>query len=642
MTGDDQDPVVAPVRRRRLKDRLPVRLRHHWKPAGALCVGLAVAVYFFGDTRVSPYVTSASRVEADTVTDDVKGTVDLYDASVAHQIQLTYKQTDFNKMVKEFEDEGTKDYISADLTIDGVYLENVGIRLKGNSTLMSLRGDGKGMPGGGRNMPPGAGAQQGDPPAAHQGAGGGRDRGQNTGGGPGTTQQQPGQTAQGGPTGNPPATAGPDGAGGAAAGGQKSSGGSATGQQKATGGATGGQGGTGDNAAGGPGAAGGGPGGMVQYDLSAKKPEELPWLIKIDEYIEGRAYQGEREISLRPGANEQVPLNEALSLSLTESSGQPAEAYSFTSVQVNNRPAVTRLMVDNPDTEYAEAVGDGNGVLYKARAGGSFAYRGDDPSEYKSSFRQLNKVGSQDLSPVMRLIKWADEASDKEFEEELDQYVDVDSLAAYIATQNLLLNFDDISGPGKNYMLYYDLDTKKFSVLGWDYNLTFSGDTAAGPDDKVSIGGGRGRGGEGQQNGEGAAGQPEGGMPDLPEGMPEPPEGMELPEGVELPDGMEPPEGMPGGGNGEPGGRGGSMGGNALKDRFLESDAFDAVYKAAYKKVYAKTFASDTAVKALDTIADQAREAAGSSKELDAAVEKLRTTVTERTTALAKNKQVTG
>ncbi|MFE3679309.1 CotH kinase family protein [Streptomyces griseus] len=617
MTGDERDPLVVPVRRRRLKDRLPVRLRHHWKPAGALCASLAVAVYFFGDARVSPYVTSSSRVEADTITQDVKGTVGLYDASVAHSIQLTYQQTDFNKMMKEFEDEGTKDYISADLTIDGVHLENVGIRLKGNSTLMSLRGNGKGMPGGGRNMPRGAGAQQGDPPAADQGAGGGRDRGQNTGGGPGTPQQQPGRAAQGGTTGNPPTTAG-------------------------------------------PGGAGGGPGGMVQYDLSAKKPEELPWLIKIDEYIEGRAYQGEREISLRPGADEQVPLNEALALSLTESSGQPAEAYSFTSVQVNNRPAVTRLMVDNPDTEYAEAVGDGNGVLYKARAGGSFAYRGDDPSEYETSFRQLNKVGSQDLSPVMKLIKWADEASDKEFEEELHQYVDVDSLAAYIATQNLLLNFDDISGPGKNYMLWYDLDTKKFSVLGWDYNLTFSGDTAAGPDDKVGMGGmggGRGRGGEAQPNGDGGTGQPEGGlpegMPDMPEGMPELPEGMEPPEGMpegmpELPEGMEPPEGMdlpegmPGGGNGEPGGRGGSMGGNALKDRFLESDAFDAVYQAAYKKVYAKTFASDTAVEALDTIADQAREAAGSSKELDAAVEKLRTTVTERTTALAKNKQVTG
>ncbi|NEC66416.1 spore coat protein CotH, partial [Streptomyces sp. SID9727] len=151
-------PVDGTPRGRRLRDRVPVRLRHHWKPAGALCAGLAVMLYAFGDARVSPYVTSASRVEADTITDDVKGTVGLYDTSVKHSVRLEYQQTDFDKMMKEFKKDGTKDSIPADLTVDGVFLSDVGIRLKGNSTLMSLRGNRGGGPGGGRGgMPGGAG-----------------------------------------------------------------------------------------------------------------------------------------------------------------------------------------------------------------------------------------------------------------------------------------------------------------------------------------------------------------------------------------------------------------------------------------------------------------------------------------------------
>ncbi|SCE36856.1 hypothetical protein GA0115249_119513, partial [Streptomyces sp. PpalLS-921] len=145
-------PGDSTARGRRLRDRVPVRLRHHWKPAGALCAGLALMVYAFGDARVSPYVTSASRVEADTITEDVAGTVGLYDTSVRHSIQLEYDQTDFDKMMKEFKDDGTKESIQADLTVDGVFLQDVGIRLKGNSTLMSLRGTG-GMPGGRRPRP---------------------------------------------------------------------------------------------------------------------------------------------------------------------------------------------------------------------------------------------------------------------------------------------------------------------------------------------------------------------------------------------------------------------------------------------------------------------------------------------------------
>ncbi|MFC8533263.1 CotH kinase family protein [Streptomyces sp. NPDC057249] len=541
-------PVDGTPRGRRLRDRIPVRLRHHWKPAGALCAGLAVMLYAFGDARVSPYVTSASRVEADTITDDVRGTVGLYDTSVKHSVQLEYQQTDFDKMMKEFKKDGTKDSIPADLTIDGVFLSDVGIRLKGNSTLMSLRGNRGGGPGGGRGGMPGDGTPAGGMPTDGTG-------------------QRDGQA---------------------------------------------------------PGGAGGGRGGgMTQYNLSADKPEELPWLIKIDEYVEGRAYQGEREISLRPGSNAQVPLNEALALALIDGTGEPAERYGFTTLKVNNRPTAVRLMVENPDTEYADAVG-GESVVYKARAGGTFDYQGDDPSKYETSFRQLNKVGSQDLEPVMKLTEWVEKSSDEEFAADLGRYVDVDSFAHYVATQNLLMNFDDMAGPGKNYLLGYDLNSKKFSVLGWDYNLTFSGDATAGPDDRMSMGGGPG-------GGQGGGERPEG----VPEGMPD-----GFPEGV--PEGM--PEGGPGGdGDDAAGGRrGGMMSGHALKERFLELDAFDAVYQAAYRDLYEKFYASGKAVKALDGLAEQATRAGVPAKDVETAAGTLRTTVTERTAALAKNKEVTG
>ncbi|MGY3336399.1 spore coat protein CotH [Streptomyces filamentosus] len=595
-------PTAPRQRGRRLKDRLPVRLRHHWKPGAALGIGLAAMVFFLGDARISPYVTSASRVEGDPITEDVRGTVDLYDTSVPHSIQLTYKQTDFDKMMKEFKEDGTKDYIEADLVVDGVYLNDVGIRLKGNSTLSSLRGNRGmpgGMPGGGRG---GAGFPQGGPAGA-DGPAGGQGRGQG---------QQPG------------------GAGGAAGGA-------------------------------GPGA--GGFGGMVQYNLSADKPEELPWLVKIDEYVEGRAYQGEREISLRPGSNAQVPLNEALSLSLTDKSGQKAERYAFTQVKVNDRPSVARLMVEAPDTDYADDIADGNGVLYKAKASGSFEYRGDDPSEYEDSFKQLNKKGSQDLEPVMKLIKWASKASDEEFARDLHKYVDVESLARYVASQNLLLNFDDIAGPGKNYLLWYDLDTKKFSVLGWDYNLTFSGDATAGPDDSTGMGGGMpgarpggagaGGAGGGTTGGNAGGGTPPNGMPEgfsegmpegFPEGMPEGfPEGF--PEGAPegFPEGM--PEGFPGGADGgrEGGPGGGRLGmSHVLKTKFLALDAFDSVYKKAYRELYQEFYASGTAAESVQAIAEQARSAGAGSKELDTAVTKLTKTVTDRTAALAKDKEVTG
>ncbi|WP_431038484.1 CotH kinase family protein [Streptomyces sp. P6-2-1] len=557
-SGTEPGRAARPVR---LRDRVPVRLRHHWKPAAALGVGLAAVVVFLGDARVSPYVTSASRAEGNPVTDDVAGAVGLYDPSAAHAIQLTYEQSDFDKMMAAFEKDGTKDYIKADLVIDGVSLNDVGIRLKGNSTLSSLRGT-RGAPGGGGGgFPPGGGA-------------GGAKTGGDAKAGAGAKAGDPAKTE----------------------GGRASQGGGA-------------------------GMGGGMGGGMTQYDLSAAKPEELPWLVRIDEYVEGRAYQGEREISLRPGSDGQVPLNEALSLALTAKSGQKAERYGFTRLTVNNRPAATRLMVESPGTDYAEDVAQGNGVLYKAKADGSFDYQGDDPTDYEDSFKQLNKVGSQDLEPVMKLIKWANKASDAEFARDLHRYVDISSFARYVASQNLLLNFDDMAGPGKNYLLWYDLDTKKFSVLGWDYNMTFSGEASTGPDDSVGMGGGMpgggADGGEAEGGGPVVGGGQDGGGP-----------------GAAGRNGAAPASGTDGGA--------GPRSGHLLKTRFLASDAFDAVYHSAYRALYEKFYASGAAAQELKSIAVRARAAVGTSQELDSAVTRLTKTVTDRKAALAEDAEVTG
>ncbi|BCL29525.1 CotH kinase family protein [Streptomyces aurantiacus] len=532
--------MTAP--RKRFAHRVPLRLRHHWKPAGCLAAGLSVLLIFFGDVRVTPFVTSASTADGDEITDDVAGSVDLFDDSRTHSIQLDYSETDFDDLMSKYQDDGEKEYIKADLTIDGVYLNDVGIRLKGNSTLQSLRGGGMG---------------------------GGRGAGQ---GGGGTE-----------------------------------------------------------------GAGGGGGGGMTQFDLSASKPEELPWLISIDEYVEGRAYEGHRELSLRPGADDSLPLNEALSLSLMKKSGQTAEKFAFTAVRVNNRPVATRLMVENPSKDYVDSELGTTGVAYKARAGSSFDYVGDDPTDYEESFKQLNLKGSQDLSPVMKLLKWVNQASDKEFAENLDKYVDVDSFSEYVATQNLILNFDDMAGPGKNYVLWYDLGTKKFSVLGWDFNLTFSGTASTGPDDSTSMGGGGGGGGGRMTEGGTAPSGAPAGMPSgAPSGLPE------APANGQQDDQQGDQQGEDTGDAGGPGGGGGGgMGGNLLKERFLETAAFDDAYHAAYKKLYQEFYASGYALDTLTSLTTQAKKAGADASGVSTTAKSLSSTVTSRTKSLAKNKVIT-
>ena len=466
-----------------LRHRLPVRLRHHWKlliAAIAVCLAIALA---FGTSMVRPYITS-ELVSETVIVNDIDGEAELFDATT-HTIEITFDQAEYEEMLSTFREDGEKEYIRADITIDGTLIEDVGLRLKGNSTLQSLSGNNLG---------------------------------------------------------------------------------------------------------------GGGGGGMTQ--LSEDNPEELPWLISFDEYEEGRAYQGMTEIALRPAASgSEVAINEALALELTAESGQVTQDYTFTSVTVNGSEGAARIVVDTPDTEWADELG--SGVLYKARAGGSLDYVGDDPTEYEDSFKQINAEGAYDLQPVMALMKFLNESTDEEFAEELDDYVDTESFAKYLATQEILSNNDAMDGPGNNYYLWYDTTEKQFTVLSWDLNMALSG----------MMGGGSMAGGTGgmQQDTEATDTAIE--MPALPDGMemPEMPTNGEMsqpPEGKQMPGGE-----MPDGEEGEGAGPSGGSDSGILKERFLDNEEFYAMYEQAYAELYEQLIASRYAEETLNELTTRAEKA---------------------------------
>lgn len=59
-----------------------------------------------------------------------------------HEISVEFSDEDYQAMLAAYSASGDKDWISAAVTIDGTVLEDVGLRLKGNSSLNGLSGQG--------------------------------------------------------------------------------------------------------------------------------------------------------------------------------------------------------------------------------------------------------------------------------------------------------------------------------------------------------------------------------------------------------------------------------------------------------------------------------------------------------------------
>jgi spore coat protein CotH len=88
-------------------------------------------------TTAATSATTSST--AATVTAVAAELPELFDSSIVHEITVSFSQEDYDAMIQTYKDSGEKDWIEAAVTIDGERYENVGMRLKGNSSIMGLR-----------------------------------------------------------------------------------------------------------------------------------------------------------------------------------------------------------------------------------------------------------------------------------------------------------------------------------------------------------------------------------------------------------------------------------------------------------------------------------------------------------------------
>ena len=321
-------------------------------------------------------------------------------------------------------------------------------------------------------------------------------------------------------------------------------------------------------------------------------PTDLPWLVRLDEFVDGQSVDGWTELIVRSNTTE-TALNEALALDLLAEAGLASEHAVASSFSVNGADARLRLVVQGLDEDWEAENFSSDGLLYKAEAGGDWSWRGDDPDAYTDVFDQ--ETGDDDLGPLIDFLDFLNNSSDADFVAELPDRLDVESFARYLAFEEVVDNFDDIDGPGNNSYLRWDAETGAFTVVAWDHNLAFG----AGP-------GGGGFPGAGGESGE---------RPELPEGMPtemptDLPSDMPSDMPTDLPSGM--PTDLPDGGPGGPGGMGGPGGvSNVLVERFTAVEEWADLVEEQKSDLTEELYASGHAEAVLDQWVEVLTEQAG-------------------------------
>ncbi len=448
-----------------------------------LAAVLGVFGLVLGDQRIIAYTVKAAGTEMAeselTETYDISNEVALFDDGLVHSVQVLMDEDDYEEMLTTYQETGLKEYFRVDVVIDGVQIDDVGIRLKGNASLRSaLGGNGGGMGG--------------------FGGGGGGMGGPGGGGAPGGA---PGQAADGETLaeGEEIAMQLPEGA--EAPDVSEWQGLSEDGERP-------------EPPQGGGGPGGGGFGGGSSQESGETK---IPFMIKFDAFVDGQTYQGYTAIALRTYGTswDEAMLQEPVTNAVARMVGLAATRTAYTGLQINSDDETLYVISEVVNEEYlADNFAYADGVLYKAEVGSTLDYEGEDPSSYADSFTQQTRVNDADLAPLIAFMRFLDQADDETFEAELPGYLDVDGFATYLALNVMMVNTDSIIGMNNNYYLYYDDQAEQFTVMLWDTNeslgklggsasygldITSSSAEGGGPGGG-GFGGGRGGGGMGGEN----------------------------------------------------------------------------------------------------------------------------------------------
>lgn len=108
------------------------------KRMSAAAAALSVILTLGACGTSSTQDTATSSGSSSSVSSVASTETGFYDSSTVHSVSVTFDETEYDEMLQAYADTGEKEWITATVVIDGVTYENVGIKLKGNSSLQGL------------------------------------------------------------------------------------------------------------------------------------------------------------------------------------------------------------------------------------------------------------------------------------------------------------------------------------------------------------------------------------------------------------------------------------------------------------------------------------------------------------------------
>jgi len=202
--------------------------------------------------------------------------------------------------------------------------------------------------------------------------------------------------------------------------------------------------------------------------------------ISFDTFEDGREYRGLDKMNMNGEHNDPSIIRSKLSWEVFEALDVPAPRSNHVKFFINKAYYGLYINVEHIDNEFVEdRFGSDAGNLYKALYPADLTYLGENPDDYKkvADGRRLYDLKTNededDYSDIANLIKFLENSSDSEFENEIRDYINVDGVIRVMAVDIITGMWDDYMFNKNNFYLYFNPNTTRFEFIPYDYDNSF-------------------------------------------------------------------------------------------------------------------------------------------------------------------------
>ena len=220
-----------------------------------------------------------------------------------------------------------------------------------------------------------------------------------------------------------------------------------------------------------------------------------PFKIDTNRFVKGQKLHGRTKLNLSNAFLDSAFMKEKLAYELYRAAGLPSPQTGWANVVLSvegiaeKKPLGIYVVIEQMDERYLKENLKGDpqqSILAKPESLDDWEYLGKNPDAYQRYNLKIGKTNTPTIQRFMETMRLIQTASDREFAEKIQDYVDLENFAGYLAATSLLANIDSYIGMPHNYYLLLNDPQDKLKLLPWDVNEAFGTFTLGRPAEQLA------------------------------------------------------------------------------------------------------------------------------------------------------------